>query len=245
MVILEPVLLQTVSKCWCFVLFCLVCLVIIHTAFRILWLNWNLWSSKVWMSPLSPLFFSLHMGALSDTAQLCFLYSDNDLIHKDVAPGTADVLLLFIKDAEWELVLTGVLQQSFFWNTWIDFSASVCMCHCINEYSTVWCCRGNSCRVAESFLARLSSWIWIKLVWIWDFLHFHLNKWHLNKWHLCSAMLSSFTAVLYSCVNCNFVIQMRMRSTPACDQDQVWERSAYYFLWPCKAEDILNCHSLN
>lgn len=57
------------------------------------------------------------MGALSDTAQLCFLYSDNDLIHKDVAPGTADVLLLFIKDAEWELVLTGVLQQSFFWNT--------------------------------------------------------------------------------------------------------------------------------
>lgn len=52
------------------------------------------------MSPLSPLFFSLHMGALSDTAQLCFLYSDNDLIHKDVAPGTADVLLLFIKDAE-------------------------------------------------------------------------------------------------------------------------------------------------
>ena len=68
------------------------------------------------------------MGTLSDTAQLCFLSSDNHIIHKGVAPGTTDVLLLFIKDVEWELILIGILQQSPFFGTPRLISMQVCAC---------------------------------------------------------------------------------------------------------------------
>lgn len=64
------------------------------------------------------------MTQLNSVSSLLIMTS----IHKGVAPGVTDVLLLFIRDVKRELILTVIVQQSLFFRTPILISMQVCAC---------------------------------------------------------------------------------------------------------------------